>query len=92
VRLTGFEAIEYGEKQRPTLNKHPDSLSGTRVNLSIGEAEAVAAGDPNLICLDVAESDYYSGPPTSYGPEPYSKTSACDSASDFFRAFSPCRQ
>lgn len=69
IRLTGAAAIEYAEKQGLTLSKHPDSLTGPRVGLSIAEAEAIADEDPDLIWLDVAKSDYYDGPPTSYEPE-----------------------
>jgi hypothetical protein len=69
MRLTGFAAIEYAEKQGLTLNKHPDSISGPHTGLNIGEAEAIASEDPNLIWLDVSEDDYYSGPPTDFEPE-----------------------
>ncbi len=69
MRLTGFEAIEYAEKQGLGLNKHPDSLSGPRTGLSIGEASAIAVDDPELIWLDVADDDYYCGSPTDFEPE-----------------------
>jgi hypothetical protein len=52
-----------------TLNKHPDSINGPRVNLNIGEATAIADEDPELIWLDVSKEDYYSGPPTSFEPD-----------------------
>jgi len=69
IRLTGFEAIEYAEKQGLTLNKHPDPIMGPRVGLNVGDAEAIADEDPDLIWLDVATEDYYSGPPSNYEPE-----------------------
>ena len=59
MRLTGFQAIAFAEKESLTLNKHPDSTQGPRVGLSIGEAEAIAADQPELIWLDIADEDYY---------------------------------
>src|SRR5205085_6682782 len=53
MRLTGFEAIEYAEKQGLLLNKHPDSVIGPRIGLTIAEAEAIASDDAELIWLDV---------------------------------------
>jgi len=69
LRLRGFDAIEYAEKQGLTLHKHPDSISGPRVNVSVAEAAAIATEDPDLIWLDVSKDDYYSGAPSSYAPE-----------------------
>jgi hypothetical protein len=69
MRLIGFEAIEYAEKQGLTLNKHPDSLTGPRTGLTVAEAEAIAEEDDDLIWLDVDKDDYYSGQPTDYEPE-----------------------
>ena len=69
MRLTGFDAIEFAEKQGPTLNKHPDSTTGPRLGLSIAEAEAIAVDDPELIWLDVADEDYFTAAPTDYEPE-----------------------
>ncbi|HLW68081.1 MAG TPA: hypothetical protein VKS79_22375 [Gemmataceae bacterium] len=69
MRLTGFTAIEYAEKQGLPLNKHPDSVSGPRTDLSIGEASAIAVDDPELIWLDVADEDYYQGAPSSLDPQ-----------------------
>jgi hypothetical protein len=69
IRLTGFEAIEYAEKQNLKLNKHPDPITGPRVGLNIGEAQAIADDDPDLIWLDVAKENYYEDPPTSYEPD-----------------------
>jgi len=69
MRLNGFAAIEYAEKQGLKLHKHPDSLSGPRVGLTIAVAEAIAAEDPDLIWLDVDDSEYYASSPTSFEPE-----------------------
>jgi len=69
MRLTGFDAIEFAEKQGLQLNKHPDSLTGPKIGLSVAEAEAIATDDPDLIWLDIAEDEYYSAAPTDYEPE-----------------------
>jgi hypothetical protein len=69
IRLTGYEAIEYAEKQGLLLNKHPDSLTGPRIGLHVAEAEGIADDDPDLIWLDVAQEDYYSSPPTNFEPD-----------------------
>jgi hypothetical protein len=68
MRLTGFEAIEYAEKEGLRLNKHPDSISGPRIGLSIAEAEAIASEDPGLIWLDVPDEQYY-GEQRNFEPE-----------------------
>jgi hypothetical protein len=68
LRLTGDAAIEYAEKQGLKLNKHTDATIGPRVGLSVAEAQAIAAEEPDLIWLDVSKKDYYSGPPTNYEP------------------------
>jgi len=59
MRLTGFEAIEFAEKEGLTLNKAADSIDSGAEGLSIAEAEAIADDDPDLIWLDVAEDEYY---------------------------------
>ena len=59
MRLTGFEAIEYAEKEGLTLNKMADSINEEAEALTIAEAEAIAADDPDVIWLEVAESEYY---------------------------------
>ena len=68
MRLSGFSAIEYAEKQGLTLNKHPDSIQGPHSGLTIAEAEAIAEEDPELIWLDVGQDEYY-GQPSSFEPE-----------------------
>ena len=67
-RLTGYEAIEFAEKQGLKLNKHPDATQGPRQGLTVAEAEAVAAEDASLIWLDVDEDDSYAGS-TDFQPE-----------------------
>lgn len=69
MRLTGFDAIEFAEKQGLLLNKHPNSISGPRIGLSTAEAAAIATDDPDLIWLDVVDEEYYSAPPTDFEPE-----------------------
>jgi hypothetical protein len=59
MRLTGFDAIEYAEKAGLKLHKHPDSIEGPRVEISVAEAEALAEDTPDLIWLDVPDSEYY---------------------------------
>jgi hypothetical protein len=59
MRLKGFAAIDYAEKEGRTLNKAPDRIDSGRTGLSIAEAEAIASEDPELIWLDVPENDYF---------------------------------
>jgi hypothetical protein len=68
MRLTGFDAIEFAEKEGLTLNKHPDSIQGPHQGLSIAEAEAIATEDASLIWLEVDEHEYY-GERTNMEPE-----------------------
>ena len=59
MRLTGFEAIEYAEKEGLALNKAADPINEEAAGLTIAEAEAIAAEDPDLIWIEVSEHDYY---------------------------------
>lgn len=59
MRLVGFDAIEFAEKEGLTLNKRADAIDGSRNGLSIAEANAIAVEDPDLIWLDVREAAYY---------------------------------
>jgi hypothetical protein len=68
MRLTGFDAIEYAEKEGLTLNKAADAVDEEVSGLSIAEAEAIATEDPDLIWLNVAEDDYY-GERTNMEPQ-----------------------
>jgi hypothetical protein len=62
MRLTGFEAIEYAEKEGLTLNKNATSIDEGAAGLSIAEAEAIADDDPESIWLDVPSDQYYGEP------------------------------
>lgn len=59
MKLTGFTAIEYAEKEGLRLNKAADHIDDAQTGLTIAEAEAIASGDPDLIWLNVSEQDYY---------------------------------
>lgn len=69
MRLTGFAAIEFAEKQGLRLEQLPDSINEGRAGLTIAEAEAVAAEDESLIYLDVPDAEYATAPPTSFDPD-----------------------
>jgi hypothetical protein len=58
MRLTGFDAIEYAEKEGLMLNKAADAVGDELTGLSIAEAEAIATENPDLILMNVAEDDY----------------------------------
>ena len=62
MRLTGFDAIEYAEKEGLTLNKSATSIDDGAEGLSIAEAEAIAEDDSDLIWLDVPADEYYGEP------------------------------
>jgi hypothetical protein len=68
MRLTGFAAIEYAEKEGLRLNKAADRIDEERTGLTIAEAEAVAAEDPELIWLEVSDDTYF-GEQTNMEPE-----------------------
>jgi len=59
MRLTGFSAIEYAEKEGLTLRKKADSIDDGAEGLTVPEAEAIAIDDPELIWLDVPADEYY---------------------------------
>jgi hypothetical protein len=74
MRLTGFEAIEFAEKEGLTLHKKAGSIDEGAEALTIAEAEAIADDDPDAIWIDVDESEYYGQPRnmepgTSPGPQ-----------------------
>ena len=62
MRLTGFEAIEYAEKEGLTLHKKAGHIDEGAEALSIAEAEAVADDDPDAIWLEVPDDEYYGEP------------------------------
>jgi hypothetical protein len=59
MKLTGFEAIEFAEKEGLTLNKLADHVDEAATGLSIAEAEAIAVDNPEQIWLLVPEEEYY---------------------------------
>jgi hypothetical protein len=62
MRLTGFDAIEYAEKEGLSLKKAADSIDDGADALSVAEAEAIADEDPELIWLEVPDDEYYGEP------------------------------
>lgn len=58
MRLTGFEAIEFAEKEGLTLNKKSDSIDDAAEGLTIAEAEAIASENADLIWLEIASDEY----------------------------------
>lgn len=62
MRLIGFEAIEFAEKEGLTLNKRADHIDEARSGLTIAEAEAIATDDPDSIWLNVSQNEYYGQP------------------------------
>lgn len=69
MRLTGFNAIEFAEKQSLSLNKLADDIDGPAEGLTVAEAEAIATEDESLIYLDVPDELYENAAPTSFEPE-----------------------
>jgi hypothetical protein len=59
MRLTGFAAISYAEREGRTLNKAPDRIDDGRTELTVAEAEGIASEDPGLIWFDVPDEDHY---------------------------------
>ena len=62
MRLTGFEAIEFAEREGLLLHKTADRIDDGADNLSVAAAEAIADSDPELIWLEVSEDEYYGEP------------------------------
>jgi hypothetical protein len=62
MRLTGFAAIEFAEKEGLTLHKKAGRIDEGADALSVAEAEAIAEGDPDSIWIDVGSDDYYGEP------------------------------
>jgi len=69
MRLKGFTAIEFAEKQGLSLNKLPGPTNEARTDLTVAEAEAIATEDEDLIYLDIDDNEYHDAPPTSFEPE-----------------------
>lgn len=62
MRLTGFDAIAFAQREGLTLNKLADAIDEAREGLTVPEAEAIADEDPDLIWLEVTEEEYDSVP------------------------------
>jgi hypothetical protein len=62
MRLTGFEAISYAEREGLTLNKAEDVLDEARTGLTVAEAEAIESASPGIIWLEVPDKEYSSEP------------------------------
>jgi hypothetical protein len=58
MKLTGFDAIAYAEREGLTLNKAGDRIDDERTGLTVAEAEAIATEDQNLIWLEVPDNEY----------------------------------
>jgi len=58
MKLTGFAAIEFAEKEGYTLNKAADHIDEAQSGLSVAEAEAIATTEPDLIWLEVPDGVY----------------------------------
>jgi DnaK suppressor protein len=58
MRLTGFEAIEFAEREGFRLNKAGDSIDDAAKGLTIAEAEAIASDNPDLIWLEIPSDSY----------------------------------
>ncbi len=62
MRLTGFEAITFAEREGLSLNKSADNIDDAATGLTVAEAEAIAAEDPELIWLEVSDEEYLEEP------------------------------
>jgi hypothetical protein len=68
MKLLGFDAIEYAEKEGLKLNKQADHIDSGAAGLTVAEAEAIADDNPDLIWLEVTDDVYY-GEPRNMEPE-----------------------
>ena len=59
MKLTGFDAIAYAEREGLLLNKAADRIDDSRHDLSVAEAEAIATEDPDLIWVEVPDAEYF---------------------------------
>jgi hypothetical protein len=53
--ITGHPAIEFAARNGLTLQKYNDPIEAARDGLSVDEARTVAAEDPALIYIDIAD-------------------------------------
>jgi hypothetical protein len=58
MRLTGFDAIEFAQREGLTLNKAADRIDDAAEGLTVAEAEAIATDRPDLIWLEVTSDEY----------------------------------
>jgi hypothetical protein len=68
MKLSGFAAIEFAEKEGYKLDKAANHIDEAQSGLSIAEAEAIATTEPDLIWLEVPDDVYY-GDPKNMEPE-----------------------
>jgi hypothetical protein len=61
MRLKGFEAIEFAEKEGLTLNNAADRIDDALEGMTIAEAEVIFTDRPDLIWIDVPADEYYGG-------------------------------
>jgi hypothetical protein len=59
MKLTGFDAIAYAEREGLLLNKTADRIDDGRSDLNVAEAEAIASEDPTLIWVEVPDAEYF---------------------------------
>jgi hypothetical protein len=59
MRLTGFDAIEFAQREGLSLNKAADRIDNAVEGLTVAEAEAIATDRPDLIWLEVSSDEYY---------------------------------
>ena len=62
MKIIGFDAIEFAEREGLPLNKKADRIDPPATGLTVAEAEAIAADRPELIWIDVPEGDYFGEP------------------------------
>lgn len=60
MKLTGYDAIEFAEKEGLSLNKAADQVDPPRSGLTVAEAAAIADADPELIWLEVDDALFHS--------------------------------
>lgn len=62
MRLTGFDAISFAEQEGLFLNKKADHIDGPAIGLTIADAEAIAADNPDLIWIEAPEGTVFGEP------------------------------
>lgn len=68
MRITGFDAISFAEREGMGLNKDADEIDGPVEGLTVAEAEAIAVDRPELIWIEVSRDEYY-GEPRNMEPD-----------------------